>query len=89
MKIPAKRLLSMLMVFVMVLGIFPRVMATETIEGIGSITEEPGVLSEAWQIISDSQNFSQVRGKGLQNMALSAIIASNVSKGRRYYDNFV
>lgn len=54
MKIPAKRLLSMLMVFVMVLGIFPRVMATETIEGIGSITEEPGVLSEAWQLISDS-----------------------------------
>lgn len=44
----------MLMVFVMVLGIFPRVMATETIEGIGSITEEPGVLSEAWQLISDS-----------------------------------
>ena len=44
----------MLMVFVMVLGIFPRVMAAETIEGIGSITEEPGVLSEAWQLISDS-----------------------------------
>ena len=54
MKIPAKRLLSMLMVFVMVLGIFPRVMAAETVEGLGSITEEPGVLSEAWQIISDS-----------------------------------
>ena len=54
MKIPAKRLLSMLMVFVMVLGIFPRVMATETVEGVGSITEEPGTLSEAWQLISDS-----------------------------------
>ena len=36
MKIPAKRLLSLLMVFVMVLGIFPAVMAAE-IDGYHSV----------------------------------------------------
>ena len=54
MKIPAKRLLSLLMVFVMVLGIFPAVMAAETDGSVDSITEELEVLPEAWQLISDS-----------------------------------
>ena len=54
MKIPAKRLLSLLMVFVMVLGIFPAVMAAETDGSVDSITDELEVLPEAWQLISDS-----------------------------------
>ena len=54
MKIPAKRLLSLLMVFVMVLGIFPAAMAAETDGAVDSITEELEVLPEAWQLISDS-----------------------------------
>lgn len=54
MKIPAKRLLSVLMVFVLVLGMFPTVMAAETDGSADSITEESAVLPEAWQLISDS-----------------------------------
>ena len=54
MKIPVKRLLSLLMVFVMVLGIFPAVMAAETDGSVDSITDELEVLPEAWQLISDS-----------------------------------
>ena len=54
MKIPAKRLLSLLMVFVLTLGMFPAVMAAETDGTADSITEESEVLAEAWQLISDS-----------------------------------
>ena len=47
MKIPAKRLLSLLMVFVMVLGIFPAVMAAETDGSVDSITDELEVFTSA------------------------------------------
>lgn len=54
MKIPVKRLLSLLIVFVLILGMFPTVMAAETHGSADSITEGSGVLPEAWQLISDS-----------------------------------
>lgn len=62
MKIPSKRLLSLLLVFVLVLGMFPTAMAAEIDgsteisedESVDSITEELEVLSEVWQLINDS-----------------------------------
>lgn len=54
MKTCAKRMLSLLLVFVLVLGMFPTAIAAE-IDGVADSTvAEPEGLPEAWQLISDN-----------------------------------